>query len=137
MASARVSRPGKIHAWAPAVALASIAVLALGLRLHLLGWKSFWPGEGVSGASGPLPWSDFFKLLWRREANMSFYYLLLRGWTGLGDSEFVIRSLSVVFAIATLLVVYALGRRMFGTQTGLLAALLLATNAFHLRYSQE
>ena len=126
-----------IHALWPTAALAGIAALALGLRLHLLAAKSFWLDEGVSVAAGQLPWSDFFKLLWRREANMGLYYLLLRGWIHLGDSEFGLRLLSVVFALGAVVAVYALGRLLFDRNTGMLAALLLALNAFHLRYSQE
>jgi len=126
-----------VHALWPAAALAGIVALALGLGLHLLGLKSFWLDEGVSASVAQLPWSDFFKLLWRREANMGLYYLLLRGWIHLGESEFTLRLLSVIFAVAAVVAVYVLGRRLFDRNTGLLAALLLALNAFHLRYAQE
>jgi len=126
-----------IHALWPSAALAGIAALALGLRLHLLAAKSFWLDEGVGAAAAQLPWSDFFKLLWRREANMGLYYLLLRGWIHLDDSEFALRMLSVVFAVGAVFAVFALGRLLFDRNTGMLAALLLALNAFHLRYSQE
>ena len=37
---------------------------------------------------------------------MTLYYLLLHFWLKLGDSEFLTRSLSSVFAVATVPVVY-------------------------------
>jgi mannosyltransferase len=52
-------------------------------------------------------------------------------------SEFFVRSLSVLFGLAAIPVVYALGARLFRPRAGLIAALLLAVNAFHVRYSQE
>ena len=58
------------------------------------------------------------------------------GWRS-GSSEGFIRALSVVFSVATIPVVYALGHRLFGRKTGLLAAWLLAANAYHVRYAQE
>ncbi len=125
----------------PAVlyAVLLIAVTALGacLRFHLLTSKSFWLDEGFSVTIARLPWGDFWQLLWRREANMAFYYLLLHFWMGLGRSEFFVRGLSAVFATATIPAVYALGTRLFRPAVGLVAALLLAVNAFDVRYAQE
>jgi len=68
---------------------------------------------------------------------MALYYGLLHFWIKLSESEVVVRSLSVVAGSLTVPVIYALGRRMFGTRAGLISALLLATNAFHIRFSQE
>ena len=68
---------------------------------------------------------------------MGFYYLLLRFWMHLGQSEFVIRLFSVVAAVASVVALYGLGKRLLGAQSGLIAALLLTLNAFHVRYSQE
>ena len=47
------------------------------------------------------------------------------------------RSLSVLFAAMTIPAVYAVGARLFGRPAGLIAALLVALNAFLLRYAQE
>ena len=71
------------------------------------------------------------------ELNMVLYYTLLREWMHFGQTEFVIRSLSALFGIAAIPAVYRLGRRLFDVPTGLIAAALLATHSFHIRYSQE
>jgi mannosyltransferase len=127
--------------WIPAsynlLVLAVLLVGALYLRLHLLAHKSLWFDEGFSVEVARLDWLNLLHLLWVREANMGLYYLLLKLWLSLGISEFHVRALSVVFGVAAIPIIYALGSRLFGHRAGLIAAWLLAINAFHVRYSQE
>src|SRR5439155_14448315 len=127
-------RTSSLHEWAIVVLITAAAAV---LRFYALSAKSFWFDEGVSVAIARLGWYDFAHILWRREANMSLYYMLLRPWLHLGSSEAFIRSLSVLFALATIPAVYLLGRKLFDSRVGLIAALLLAVNAYHVRYSQE
>jgi mannosyltransferase len=117
--------------------LALIAGLAATLRFHSLVAKSFWFDEGVSVAIARLDWYNFARILWRREANMSLYYFLLHFWLHFGGSEFFVRALSVLFAVASVPVIYALGRRLFDSRVGLIAAALMAVNAYHVQYSQD
>jgi len=117
--------------------LAIITGVASLLRFHSLAAKSFWFDEGVSVAIARLDGYNFGRILWRREANMSLYYLLLHYWLHFGGSEFFIRSLSALFAIATVPVIYFFGRHLFDTRVGLIAALLLTVNAYHIQYSQD
>jgi hypothetical protein len=117
--------------------LALITTAGAVLCFHALAAKSFWFDEGVSIAIARLDWLNFARILWRREANMALYYLALRGWLYLGDSEAFIRGLSVIFALAAIPALYFLGRRLFDSRTGLIAATLLAVNAYAVRYSQE
>jgi hypothetical protein len=117
--------------------LALIAGLAAVLRFHSLAAKSFWFDEGVSVAIARLDWYNFARILWRREANMSFYYLLLHYWLQFGGSESFVRTLSVLFATASVPAIYLVGRHLFDSRVGLIAATLLAVNAYHVQYSQE
>jgi mannosyltransferase len=117
--------------------LALITSLAAVLRFHSLAAKSFWFDEGVSVAIARLDWYNFARILWRREANMSLYYLLLHYWLHFGGSEYFVRTLSVLFAIASVPAIYLLGCRLFDSRVGLIAAALLAVNAYHVQYSQE
>jgi mannosyltransferase len=123
--------------WFDVGALFVIMAVAAALRFHSLAAKSFWFDEGVSVAIARLDWYNFARILWRREANMSLYYLLLRYWLHFGGGEFFVRSLSVVLAVASVPVVYLLGRRLFDSRVGLFAAALLATNAYFVQYSQD
>jgi mannosyltransferase len=117
--------------------LTLVTIFAAFLRFHALAAKTFWFDEGVSIGIARLDWYNFGRILWRREANMSLYYLLLRGWLHFGQSEFFVRTLSVLLALATIPVIYFLGRRLFDSRSGMIAAILLAVNAYHVRYSQE
>ena len=113
-----------------------IAAATLLRVLHLTA-KSFWFDEGVSVAIARLDWYNFLRILSRREANMTFYYLLLRPWLLFGHSEAFVRSLSVVFGVAAIPAIYWLGKELYGRQAGLIAAALLAVNALHVDHSQE
>jgi len=117
--------------------LACLVATATVLRFLFLVRKPFWFDECFSVEVARLRWSDFFKLLWRREANMSLYYLLLRGWLHFGSSPFFIRSLSVIFSLAALPAIFWLAGELFDRRVGLLSALLLTFNAYHIRYAQE
>jgi mannosyltransferase len=117
--------------------LAVITTAAAALRFHALGAKSFWLDEGVGVGIARLDWYNFVRILWRREANMALYYLLLRGWLHFGSSEAFIRSLSVCFGLAAIPALYLLGRRLFDSRIALTAAALLCVNSFHVYYSQE
>jgi len=118
-------------------ALVVITTCAAALRLHALGSKTLWFDEGVSVAIARLNAYNFLRILWRREANMSLYYALLHIWLWMGTSEAFVRSLSVIFGVATIPAIYYLGRRLFDSPTALIAATFLSVNAFHVCYSQE
>jgi mannosyltransferase len=121
-----------------AYVLPSLMIVAAAvLRFVHLGTKSLWTDEAVSVAIARLGWSDFRKVITNHEANMGLYYLLLKFWLNLGGSEFAIRSLSAIASVATVWLLYLMGTRWFGRRTGVIAAALLATNAFHIRYAQE
>jgi mannosyltransferase len=104
--------------------------------LHLTS-KPFWFDECFSVEVARIGWKDFLRLLWWREANMSLYYVLLRIWLHLGQSEFFIRSLSVLIAAATLPAIYWLARLLYDRRVALIAAALFAFNAYSVRYAQE
>jgi mannosyltransferase len=111
------------------------------LRFPFLARKPFWFDEAFSVEVARIGWGNFIHLLWWREANMSLYYVLLRIWLGVssqsGQSEYFIRSLSVVAAVATVPAIYWLGSLLYDQRVGLLAAALLVFNAYHIRYAQE
>jgi mannosyltransferase len=120
-----------------AILPAFVTLLAAFLRMHALTAKSFWLDEGISIDIARLPWPQFLHVMWSGEANMALYYLVLRFWLTFGSSEGFVRGLSVLFSVATVPVVFFLGARLFSRRVGLLAALLLAINAYHIRYAQE
>ena len=120
-----------------AVILSVTTIIGAALRLHLLAAKSLWIDEAASVNFATMPWLTFLRTLWGYQGNMTLYYVLLRAWIHLGDSEFAVRSLSVLFGVLTIPAVYALGARLFDRATGLAAAVLLSVHSFHIHWSQE
>ena len=119
--------------------LVGAIVLGALLRLAYLGRLSLWLDEAFSVNTAALPgWSEFWQIVSVDvNFNMIAYYMLLRLWLVAGDGDVWVRALSVVPAVATLVPLYVLGRRLLGARVALLAAALLAVNAFHIRYAQE
>ena len=120
-----------------ALILGITSIASAALRLHLLSTKSLWIDEGSSVSFAIMPWGPFLRTLWNYEGNMALYYVLLRGWIHVGDTEFVLRSLSVLFAVLTIPAIYLLGARLFDRAAGLIAAALLALHSYHIHWSQE
>jgi len=119
------------------VTLLLLLAAGTGARLVCLTHKPYWFDETFSVEVARIDWRSFLHLLWWREANMSLYYVLLRTWLHLGQSEFFIRSLSVLFAVATLPAIYWVARLLYNRRVALIATALLAFNSYHVRYSQE
>jgi mannosyltransferase len=124
--------PRRAAAW-----LSCCCVLAAALSLRRLGHSSYWLDEAVSVQLALDPWPVFVRTIRTTEANMAAYYLVLRAWTRLGDSETTVRLLSCVAGTLTVPALYAVGARLFGRPAGVTAALLLAADTGRLWASQE
>lgn len=116
--------------------------LALGLALRLAGLSAepFLGDEVLSldiathfGSAG-----EMLQYLREVEFHPPLYYLLLRAWTAwFGASEFVVRLPSVIFGLATIILTYFAGRRMFQSRnTGLLAAFFVTILPMQILYSR-
>jgi mannosyltransferase len=121
----------------PSAVLTAAILLATALSLFRLGQKSLVNDEAFSVAGAKLAWPKLWEFLADSQANMGLYYGLLHVWVGLGDSERIVRALSVLFAIATVPTLYAVGQRLFGRACAGIACLLLAINPFFIRYAQQ
>jgi mannosyltransferase len=119
------------------IGLATLVAIGLALRVSHLTSKPFWFDECFSVELARLRLGSFLRVIWWREANMSLYYALLRAWLHLAHSEFFIRSLSVLFAAATIPAIYWLGWQLYGRRIAFLASGLFTFNAYNVRYSQE
>ncbi|MFI5053564.1 MAG: glycosyltransferase family 39 protein [Acidimicrobiia bacterium] len=113
------------------------AALALALGAITLGSKSLWFDEVYSVTTAGGSWDAMYRSWRHRDPNMSLYDVLLRSWRVLGTSDAAQRSLSVLATAATVLVVFAIGRRLFGPRVGLIAGLVIAIAPFAVHYAQE
>ena len=111
----------------PAVIICMLIVAALGL--FMIGHKNFSIDE-MDTVFIIKDWHTLWQVLWLREGNMWLYYIVLHIWQVLGNSEAILRALSLVFSIATIPVAYLLGKLLFDTKIAQTSIILLAFNTF-------
>jgi uncharacterized membrane protein len=115
--------------------VALIVLLGAVLRFYGLDREPLWSDEAATLRYAEMPqawlWRDSF------DTSPPLYYSLQRIWLVFGRSEAALRSLPAVIGTATIPLVYILGRALAGPCTGLGSALLLATSALHVQFSQE
>jgi mannosyltransferase len=121
------------------ILLLVITLLALALRLYRLGAQSLWYDEGVSVYLARMSLPQL--TAWTADdIQPPLYYYLLHFWLllfGQSSSEFVVRFPSLFFGVLTVPLMYRIGRHLFGTTAGLLAAFLTAVSPLYLWYAQE
>lgn len=116
--------------------LVLILVLGLGLRLVRLD-QSFWLDEASQAQLSSLSVSQIWS---GRSADFHppLFYILAHYWLQFGHSEMWLRLLPVGIGVVTIWFIYLLaGGIIPNKRAGLIAALLLAVNPFHIYYSQE
>lgn len=116
-----------------------IFMLGLILRIYDLGSESIWYDEAISIAVAKL---DLIKQMkWsfvNNDNNPLLYYEFMHFWVRIfGDSEFASRVPSALFGSFSIIAIYIVGKLTFNKKVGLIAALILATSVFHIKYSQE
>lgn len=117
------------HQWIPSTVLA-VLLAFIGLGAH-----SYELDEAFS-LYVSVDFSTMINILWSQETNMWFYYLLLHFWQYLGTNEIVIRSLSVIFAISSIPVVFKTAESLFNKKVAKTAAMLTALSVIFIYYSQ-
>lgn len=105
------------------------------LRLMTLGVQSLWLDEGVSFWTVHRNLPGLSELL--STVTRPLYYWMLYPAYRLGTEEWLLRLPSALAGIASLVLLYLLGRELFDRPTALLATALLALSPLHLWYSQE
>jgi uncharacterized membrane protein len=92
----------------PAQAMLGLALLALCIRLIGLTSRPLWLDEAFSGWFAERGWHYLWTVVPTFEAHPPFYYSLLKLWTGaFGDSAVGMRSLSVLFGVASIPLIMA------------------------------
>ncbi|MFI5268044.1 MAG: glycosyltransferase family 39 protein, partial [Chloroflexota bacterium] len=111
---------------------------AFAFRTWWLAKQSFWLDEGFSAALSGGPLWYIVQQSFTAEPNPPFYFLLLHLWRiPAGSSEYAIRFLSVMPAVAAIPLLYAIGRRLGGRRAGLAAMALGAANPYLIWLAQE
>jgi Dolichyl-phosphate-mannose-protein mannosyltransferase len=123
----------------PKLLLGAVLVLATALRLWHLNTVGFnsdeavYSGQGAATANEP-ELGDLFPVF--RAHPLLVQTFLSLGWRLGLDTGFE-RLVSVAAGVATVYLVYELGRQLYGRRTGLIAALLLALMPYHVVVSRQ
>jgi uncharacterized membrane protein len=126
------------------ISLLAIFLLALVLRLINLGGRNLWYDEAFAVLYAE---KSFSAILYgtitqvegaAADVHPLLYYFFLHLWMGLfGQSPFIVRLPSVIFGLASIVLAFSIGQRLFDPDAGLLAAVITAIAPFHINYSQE
>ena len=126
------------------VALALLSLVAFGLRIWRLEAKSIWWDESLSlyrarlSLPGILAGDISFPGFSAPDLHPPLYFILLAGLIRLaGESDLVLRFLSVAWAVVLVPLLYATGTRFWNRRVGVLAAVLGVLSPFYLWYAQE
>jgi mannosyltransferase len=81
---------------------------------------------------------SILRILEQTDTHPPLSYFLLHFWMqAFGSSEVAVRSLAALFGVGTVLMLYLLGRLLWGPLAGLIAALLLSLSEFNVQYSHN
>ena len=119
------------------VVLTFILGIAAYLRLAGLGAESLWLDEGYTVAFTGLPFGKMMAYIATRDVHPPLYYILIKIWRNLGDSEVLLRLPSAVFGVAAVAYMWSLVEEHWGAAAAAASSLLLATSAAAIYFSQE
>jgi mannosyltransferase len=128
------TRPSRLAAFVP---LSAVVLLAAALRWYRIDAQSLWYDEGISAHQLTRSFGEIVRAA-ALDTHPPGYYWTLKAWAEVfGASEVGLRSLSAAWGVAMVVLTFLIGRRLFGTLTATLAALLLAAAPLAVYYSQE
>lgn len=115
-----------------------ILLMAFLLRIAYLDAQSLWWDEAMSVAVGNM---DLPSAIENRTAGGGaagfLYFLAIHFWLRLGQGEFVVRLLSVIFGVLAVAGMFPLATLIGAKRLGVTSAFALAISPFHIWYSQE
>jgi mannosyltransferase len=117
-----------------------LLLLAIILRLYHLDYQSVWldelhtlietnPNTSLTDVKNSILISEVMPPL--------YYYSIYYVFKIFGYSTYIARFFSVIMALINIILIYKLGKELYSKKVGLISALFLAVNPFHLFYSQE
>lgn len=116
----------------------AVVVVAAGIVARFAAAPTpLWLDEALSVNLASLPPGELFSAL-RHDGHPPFYYLVLHGWVALvGDGDLAVRSLSGVFAVASLPLTWLVARRRGGPTVASLALVVTGASPYAVRYATE
>lgn len=110
------------------------------LRFYHIDYQSVWLDEicSITEANPALKWSDLEATLLVSDPHPQLYFVLLKSFfLVFGNSTLVARILSAIIGVVGIYCFYLMSKEFASRKVGLIAALLLSVNYFHIYHSQE
>jgi mannosyltransferase len=121
----------------PWLMAAVVAVVIAGVVMRFVTLSEMWLDEALTVNISRLPLRDIPDWL-RHDGAPPLYYFMLHVWTDVfGTSNFAVRSLSAVFSVATLPVMWFAGRRLAGRTGAWAAVLVVVSSPFAIAFGSE
>lgn len=119
--------------------LIAVMLTALGLLLRLpaLDLYPMWTDEALTVFTARWDFLRLFDLVLKEDANPPLYYLYLWLWGRIDQAPWFFRLSSLVAGVGSIFLLYALGCRLRGRTTGVVAGLLLALTPLHVFLSDQ
>ena len=119
------------------MAVATGLVLAVGVLFRFISTSPLWLDEALNVNIAALPLGDIGGAL-RHDGHPPLFYWLLHGWMSVvGEGDVAVRSLSGVFSVAALPLMWMVGDRVGGPRVARWSLVLLALSPFAVRYATE
>jgi len=134
-------RPDDVPAISGRLAQAALALLAveavIAVVLRFSTTSLLWLDEALTVNIAKLPLNQLHAAL-KRDGAPPLYYAILHVWMQLfGSGDFAVRSLSGLFSVVTLVVVYFVVRRIWGSEVGIVSTAILGASSFATYYATE
>lgn len=115
-----------------------IIIASLLIRLVSLN-QSLWLDEGISVLfAKSLSYKSLMFNFSLSDFHPPLFYVLLKFWISIfGSSEISVRLPSLLFGLASIVIIFLIAKKLFDLKTALIAATLLGTSPLHIYYSQE
>lgn len=125
--------------------LMALLLIAFGLRVYHLDAQSLWSDEGLSLYRARLSLNETLSNVIvvppdvpTRDTNPPLYFIELGAFrAAAGESEYVLRFVSVLAGVLLVPLLYVTGKRLYSARVGFVAALLGTLSPFLVWYSQE
>jgi hypothetical protein len=131
--SSPLKRSSRSTLLAAILLLVTFAIASSGLTRD-----SLWNDEGWTVWAVHSPYLADMLARVRGDVHPPLYFLLLDGWVRVtGESAYALRLLSTLFGMIGLGATYAVGKKLFDSQTGLIALVILGTASFFVYYNRE